>query len=193
MSGHYTNPCVGEIVTTDLAGSYGCNDGPTNDYTDTFSGTSAAAPQVSGIAALVLTSDFGLTAGEVKSRIRSTAVYWGRTDWYGSGKVDAAGAAPSQPPLSVTISGPAYIDAAGTYTWTATASGGNGSYAYQWQRSTNGSTWFNIGTNSRTFSEYEGSDGSFYLRVKVTSGGSTATSSSKHVTVNITCSPGDIC
>jgi subtilisin family serine protease len=47
-SGHYTDPCVGEVVTLDRYGSPGCNDGPGSDinYTSTFSGTSATAPQV---------------------------------------------------------------------------------------------------------------------------------------------------
>lgn len=93
------------------------------------------------------------------------------------------------PGLSAAVSGPSYIGMPGTYTWTATASGGT-SYSYQWQESTNNSTWFNIGTDSNTYSDYEGSDGVFYLRVSVTSGSASATSSSYRVTVAInSCGP----
>ena len=97
--------------------------------------------------------------------------------------------APPPPSLSVSVNGPIYIDTPGTYSWTAAASGGV-SYSYQWQESSNNSTWFNIGTNSSTYSEYESSDGVFYLRAIVTSGASSATSPSHRVTVAINgCSP----
>jgi hypothetical protein len=97
--------------------------------------------------------------------------------------------APSPPGLTVSVYGPTYIDTPGTYSWSASASGGS-TYSYQWQESTNNSTWFNIGSNSSSYSEYESSDGVFYLRVIVTSGSSSATSSSHRVTVAINgCSP----
>ena len=72
-SGAQTNYCVGEVITMDRYGSPGCNDGPNGDvsYTSTFSGTSAAAPQVSAVAALMLTLHPSYTAAQVKARIRA--------------------------------------------------------------------------------------------------------------------------
>ncbi len=94
-SGQFTHLCVGEVVTTDRYGAPGCSDGPggTVDFTSTFSGTSASAPQVSGVAALILSRYPSLTAAQVKTRIRSTAVGWGSATTYGTGKLDAFAAA----------------------------------------------------------------------------------------------------
>ncbi|MGE0930303.1 S8 family serine peptidase [Peijinzhouia sedimentorum] len=59
-----------EITTTDRVGSAGYNSG--SDYT-TISGTSFAAPQVSGIAALILSVNPSLTFQQVRTIIESTA------------------------------------------------------------------------------------------------------------------------
>lgn len=90
-SGHLTGFCIGEVVTLDRYGSAGCNDGPNGDinYTSTFSGTSAAAPQVSGVAALMLSQSPFLTAGEVKAKIRIGADWWGSASAFGAGKLNA--------------------------------------------------------------------------------------------------------
>ncbi len=78
-SGHLTDACVGEVVTIDRYGAPGCNDGPNDDdnATRTFSGTSASAPQVAAVAALLLSRSPGLTAAQVKARLRNTADPWG--------------------------------------------------------------------------------------------------------------------
>jgi subtilisin family serine protease len=93
VSGHITGNCVGEIVTTDRAGSAGCDDGPNGDqnYTETFSGTSAAAPQVAGLAALILSRFPTLTVSQVRARITGGAISWTgfRSDEVGAGKVSA--------------------------------------------------------------------------------------------------------
>ena len=70
-----------------------------------FGGTSAAAPTVAGIAALMLSRDPGLTRTEVRDILRATAVQidlantdpvgqWagGFSQWYGFGRVNAASA-----------------------------------------------------------------------------------------------------
>ena len=68
-----------EISTTDRGGDYGCNPNEaTNDYEDTkytknFSGTSAACPHVSGLAALMLSVNPNLKASHVKNIIEQTA------------------------------------------------------------------------------------------------------------------------
>ena len=92
--GNDTNACVGEIITLDRYSSVGCNDGPSGDihYTSTFSGTSAAAPQVSGVVALMLSLNPSLTAAQVKAKIRSSANPWGASTTFGTGKLNAYGA-----------------------------------------------------------------------------------------------------
>jgi subtilisin family serine protease len=94
ISGHLTGECLGSVSTADRQGSPGCSDGPTLgvsdvNYTHTFSGTSAAAPQVAGIAALIVARFPSLTASQVKARIRSGAVPWGAASDFGAGKASA--------------------------------------------------------------------------------------------------------
>lgn len=88
------------IVTTDVSGTTGYNGG---DYTDAFGGTSAAAPLVSGIVALVLQRNPDLSWRDVQHLLVSTAdrndpadADWrqnGAGRWinhkYGFGRVDA--------------------------------------------------------------------------------------------------------
>ena len=90
-SGQFTGYCMGEIVTNDRYGTPGCNDGPGGaaDFTSSFSGTSAAAPQVSGVAALMLSRSPALTAAQVKAKLRSSANPWGATTTFGAGKLNA--------------------------------------------------------------------------------------------------------
>ena len=79
----------GDIRTIDRIGANGYSNG---DYTDTFSGTSAACPQVSGVAALILSINPNLTRQEVENILFTTAVDLGgsgRDDSYGHGKVNA--------------------------------------------------------------------------------------------------------
>ena len=59
-----------DVVSIDRMGSLGYNNG---NYTDKFGGTSAACPQVSGVAALVLSVKPNLTAQQVKDIIETTA------------------------------------------------------------------------------------------------------------------------
>ncbi len=58
------------IVTTDIAGSGGYNNG---DYTTTFSGTSASAPMVSGVVALMLQANPNLGYRDVQEILAYTA------------------------------------------------------------------------------------------------------------------------
>lgn len=174
-----------DIVTTDLSFPHACPNGPNGEYAYTtgFGGTSAAAPQVAGTVALILSRFPSLTPPQVKALIQSTAVPWGDHSLYGYGKLDAFRAVAN---LAVTTSGDDFIDTPGIYTWNAHATGGTGSYTYQWQQSTdNGAHWFNVGTNSTSYSENIQSNGNFQLRVVVTSDGLSIASSTDFVTVQL--------
>jgi subtilisin family serine protease len=91
----WSGDCPGDIRTIDRTGSNGYNNG---DYNDNFSGTSAACPQVSGVAALILSINPNLTRQEVENILFNTAVDLGasgRDDIYGYGKVNAYSAVKS--------------------------------------------------------------------------------------------------
>jgi subtilisin family serine protease len=92
------------IWTSDVSGSAGDNPGlrirgdETGDYRNDFHGTSAAAPGVAGIAALVLSANPDLPWGEVKRIIAETCFKIdtagggylnGRSNSYGFGRPDA--------------------------------------------------------------------------------------------------------
>ncbi|MDD5556915.1 MAG: S8 family serine peptidase [bacterium] len=93
------------IWTTDYSGSAGYNpagqfyEEPTGNYTGSFAGTSASAPIVAGVAALLLSVEPDLTRAEAMERLRrtadridpSTARYDldGHSDLYGTGRVNA--------------------------------------------------------------------------------------------------------
>ncbi len=82
------------ITTIDRMGNLGYNNG---NYTNDFGGTSAAAPQVSGIGALILSINPNLDARpigpnpnpQVQNIIMQTADNYGTTNWDGSGRVNA--------------------------------------------------------------------------------------------------------
>jgi subtilisin family serine protease len=181
-SGHYTGYCVGEVVTTDRPGAAGCNDGPQGniDYTSSFSGTSAAAPQVSAIAALLLSREPGLTAAQVKSRLVAGARPWGASTTFGAGKVDAYRTLVPPAPLSVAISGPTSLRGCVGGTWTATPSNGTAPYSYTW--SAEGGQ-YNTGSNPQFTYTNEGSAPSMFITVTVTDANNT--SANKTLKVNL--------
>ena len=143
------------------------------------SGTSMAAPHVAGAAALYLEANPWAAPHDVASAILGDATP-DRLSFLGAGSpnlllyVGPPGGNPTGQ-LHAIIRGPSLV-VTGTWTWEALASGGTGSYAYQWQYSRDAGTWSPVGTNSPTFSRYVGSwYGNFYLRVTVTSNGSSYT------------------
>ena len=78
-----------DIVTTDRMGKLGYN---SSNYMEHFFGTSAACPQVAGVAALILSARPDLKASEVKEILQSTAKDLGSKGYdttYGYGLVDA--------------------------------------------------------------------------------------------------------
>ncbi|HKI94010.1 MAG TPA: S8 family serine peptidase, partial [Gemmatimonadales bacterium] len=184
-SSHYTDYCynlggssVGDLVTTDLSGGAGCNDGPSNDinYTATFGGTSAATPEVAGAAALLLSIHSTMTWSDVKTRILSTADSWGSASDFGVGKLNVFRVlCPTA--LTVQASGPNDITRKGTYTWTANTTGCSGYYTYQWSVHYDSGYQYSLGTSkSQTLTVYQ-DDGSFRISVTANSGPEQASSS----------------
>lgn len=84
-----TGGSPGDVRTIDREGSDGYVSG---NYYDNFNGTSAACPQVSGIAALMLSVNPSLTESEVRSILQQTATDMGTSGFdntYGYGRVNA--------------------------------------------------------------------------------------------------------
>jgi subtilisin family serine protease len=167
-SGHNTNTCVGDVVSTDLQGARGCSDGPGGnaDYTGTFSGTSAAAPQVAGVFALLLAREPALTSAQARARVYAGADPWGPATRFGAGKVNAYRALVGR--LSVDITGPTYITVSGNYTWTAGFAGGVQTPQFTWEVSWDGVYWSPLGSGPSYTYWAGGID--FYLRVTGTQG-----------------------
>jgi subtilisin family serine protease len=110
------------IWTTDRHGREGYNAGDDSlgdaagDYTNSFGGTSSAAPGVAGVAALILSANPDLRWDEVKDLLRASADRIddnateydqnGHSNRYGYGRVNAAAAvrlAASRRALSVSV------------------------------------------------------------------------------------------
>jgi len=110
----------GGIITTDIMGSEGYGDYQGDeDYTGTFSGTSASAPVVSGGLALMFAANPRLTAAEAREAMCQTAVRndladgdYDETGWspyYGCGRFDVGAAViavANEAPLAPTVTGP---------------------------------------------------------------------------------------
>lgn len=101
----------GDVTTLDLSGTLGET---STNYMHNFGGTSAACPQVAGVAALMLSVNPELTASEVKNKLTSTATYLGSTSTYGSGLVNAWSAVMSA--INAGIQGPTVINSDSKYT-----------------------------------------------------------------------------
>ncbi len=171
-----------DIVTTDAWGGDGCNDGPGGDvnFTATFCCTSAAAPQVSGVAALLLSSEPGLTWTSVRNRILSNADYWGSSDYFGSGKLDAYGTLYVPPPIpsdSITISGSSRVKPNTFCTYFGSTSAGDPPYTFYWYK---GSQQF-LGQGPEILVATGTS--SFTLRLDVLAAGGRSGSKTMNVTV----------
>ena len=116
----------GDVVTTDRMGLNGYNppivynsEMMNTNYTQRFGGTSAACPQVAGVAALMLSANSNLTMGNVRSILQKTARKLSgmngqnRTDAYGYGLVNAHAAVFAS--TTHKIEGPQLISSSGSY------------------------------------------------------------------------------
>lgn len=104
----------GDVTTTDRMGVFGYNNN--GNYLNNFGGTSAACPQVAGVAALMLSANPDLTEAQVRSTLQNTARDLGASGFdntYGYGLVNASAAVNAILP---TISGPSQFCNQGTYT-----------------------------------------------------------------------------
>ncbi|MDO4985714.1 MAG: S8 family serine peptidase [Prevotella sp.] len=104
----------GDVYTTSITGKGNIN----NNYMDDFGGTSAACPQVAGVAALMLSFNPQLTADQVRNKLRMTARDlgdFGPDDTYGCGLVNAY-AAVCASAHGDGIIGAAIVNANETYT-----------------------------------------------------------------------------
>ena len=97
---------LGDVRTTDRMGANGYEPG---NFVETFGGTSAAAPQVSGVVALMLSVNSGLTEQQISDILRNTATDMGANGFdntYGFGRINAFQALQQVMP---SISGPEFV------------------------------------------------------------------------------------
>lgn len=115
---------MGDLTTLDRMGNLGYEAG---NYTSRFGGTSAACPQVSGIAALILSINPNLTETQVTNILQTTATDMGAAGFdntFGFGRVNAC-AAVRQAFLSSSMSGDNNFCNTGTYTLNGVLPGAN--------------------------------------------------------------------
>lgn len=139
-------PGIGITSTFERSASraaIGCIDPGLGSGYATCTGTSFAAPHVTGVVALMLSEFPSFSPQTVRERLRffSSRV----NNRIGYGIVNAAKSATNTP--VATIEGPICLESPGTYTYFANTSGGGGGNFWTWFRRKAGtSTWVNEGT-----------------------------------------------
>jgi hypothetical protein len=104
---------LGDVRTTDRMGIAGYTP---NNYINVFGGTSAAAPQVAGVAALMLSVNPNLTEPQVRTFLQQTATDMGTSGFdntFGFGRLNAEAAVKRA--LGTSIVGPDLICTTGTF------------------------------------------------------------------------------
>jgi serine protease len=127
-----SGPVPGDLVTTDRTGALGFNAGANSNYGFTFNGTSAACPQVSGVAALMLSVNGALTEAQVVTFLRNTATDMGTPGFdntYGFGRLNAQGAIQAAMP---TIAGGSVICTSQVYQVNGLPQGATVSWSSTW-------------------------------------------------------------
>ena len=102
-SGNISSQGGGDVQTTDRIGNNGYN---STNYMSNFGGTSAACPQVAGIAALMLAANPNLTETQVRTKLQQTATDMGSVGFdntFGYGRVNAINAVQSA--FNISING----------------------------------------------------------------------------------------
>ncbi|MGG9970725.1 S8 family peptidase [Ferruginibacter sp. SUN002] len=107
----------GDVAATDRMGNNGYTSG---NYTNTFGGTSAACPQVAGVAALILSANSALNENEVANILRNTATDMGASGFdndFGYGRLNACKAVSKAIESNLSISGvPSFCTPSETFT-----------------------------------------------------------------------------
>lgn len=196
----YSTFVAGQVLSTTCGDFSGDGYGP-------CIGTSMAAPYASAVVLLIRQKFPSYTPAQVESAIEQNVTPWPCTarqpcgsgsppyTWFGTGRVSVSKIF-APPPPSVTINGPDWIDTPGTYTWTANPSGGNGTYTYRWEaKDWNTSTWYFLGSSQNQSRSVTSSTRDFWIRVTVTSGAQTASSTKfvDNLLWDPPCNPGDMC
>jgi hypothetical protein len=156
---------TGDVYTIDRMGANGYNAG---NSTGIFGGTSAACPQVAGVAAMMLTINPTLTEAQVKSAILNHATGMGNTVAFGVGRLNAYAAISSVTPV---VSGPLAFCSTGTYTVSNIPPGGT----VAWTVSTPGVVSGPLTGSSITLTKV--TQGYFTLTATITSGTTTLVAS----------------
>ncbi len=158
----------GEDIVSAYFGSGGT---PSPDSSRVLSGTSQAAPHVTGIAAIYLGDHPTASPASVRSYLLQTATS-GSLSNIGSGSPNLLAFTPHV--LDDSIAGPVDIIQAGNYTWHAVASGGTYSYDYEWSHrfryAWGPGSWSAVGTDSTLTLTVGSYDPDFELRLIVDSG-----------------------
>ncbi|MFD1001664.1 S8 family serine peptidase [Ohtaekwangia kribbensis] len=113
---------TGNIRTIDRPGANGYDAG---DFFNGFNGTSAAAPQVSGVAALMLSASPTLTEAQVRTLLQQTATDMGSSGFdntFGFGRLNAFTAVKAAINNAV-LSGPSHVCPSATFTITSPPAG----------------------------------------------------------------------
>lgn len=119
---------AGNLRTTDRMNANGYE---TGNYTPRFGGTSAACPQVAGVAALMLSVNPALTETQVRTKLQQTAVDMGPGGFdndHGYGRLNAHAAVVSALPTSF-ISGASQVCPSAAYSVTNLPSGATVSWS----------------------------------------------------------------